>query len=60
MNTISIVLEEASLLELQRVLLDDDAIGALEFLKKHVASRIPRKGTAPCDSSRLNPFLRAR
>jgi hypothetical protein len=60
MNTISIVLEEEALLELQRVLLDDDAIGALEFLKEHVASRIPRKGTAPCDSSRLNPFLRAR
>ena len=57
MNKVIIALDAHALLELQEVLLDEDQAGALDFLKKHVAPRIPRKGTAPCDSSRLNPFL---
>jgi hypothetical protein len=56
-NRITIMLEEEDLLELQRVLIDDDAAGALRFLRQCLAPRIPRQGTAPCDSSRLNPFL---
>ena len=57
MNKLSITLEEDALLELQGVLLDDDPAAALEFLKRHIAPKIPRKGTAACDSSRLNPFI---
>jgi hypothetical protein len=57
MNKVSITLGEDALLELHAVLLDDDPVAALEFLKKHVAPSIPRKGTAACDSSRLNPFI---
>ena len=34
-KAISIVLEDADLLELTRVLLDSDADGALEFLRQH-------------------------
>ena len=30
---------------------------ALEFLETRVASKIPEKGTAPCDPTRLNPYL---
>ena len=56
-NRITLMLDEAELLELQRVLIDDDAAGALRFLRQCLAPRIPRRGTAPCDSSRLNPFL---
>ena len=58
MNTISIHLDERALLDLQEVLLDDDADAALRFVKEHVAPRLPKKGTAPCDSTRLNPFIR--
>lgn len=31
----SLVLEESDAIELMRILLDEDAQGALEFLKKH-------------------------
>jgi hypothetical protein len=55
---IAITLREAELLELQRLLLEGDADGALEFLEKCLAPKLPAKGTAPCDSTRLNPFLR--
>lgn len=57
MDRVMITLEGEGLLELQAVLLDDDPVGALEFVKRHIAPRIPRKGTMPCDSSRLNPFI---
>ncbi len=61
MNKVSVTLEEDALLELHAVLLDDDPVAALEFLKRHIAPKIPRKGSAACDSTRLNPFiLRAR
>ena len=58
MNTISVHLDERALLALQEVLLDDDAEGALRFVKEHIAPRLPKQGTAPCDSTRLNPFIR--
>jgi hypothetical protein len=57
MNKIVIVLDERDLLELQAILLDEDQPAALEFLQTSVAPQIPRKGTAPCDSSRRNPYL---
>lgn len=57
MNKVSVTLEEGALLELHAVLLDDDPEAALEFLKRHIAPRIPRKGSAACDSTRLNPFI---
>jgi hypothetical protein len=57
MNKISIMLEEDALIDLHEVLLDDSADGALAFVKKHIAPQIPAKGTALCDSSRLNPFI---
>ena len=56
-NRVTILLEEADLLELQRVLIDDDADGALHFLRWRLAPQIPRQGAALCDSTRLNPFL---
>ena len=58
LNTISIHLDERALLDLQEVLLDEDPDAALRFVKEHVAPRLPKKGTAPCDSTRLNPFIR--
>ena len=58
MNKVVVTLDERDLLELQAVLLDGDAAGALEFLRTRVAPKIPTKGTARCDSSRLNPYLR--
>jgi hypothetical protein len=57
MNTISVLLDEDALIELHEVLLDDDGARALAFVKRHIAPKIPAKGTAPCDSSRLNPFI---
>lgn len=57
MNKLSVTLDEEALLALQQVLLDGDEAGALEFLKTYVAPGLPRAGTAPCDSTRLNPFL---
>ena len=57
-NTISIHLDERALLDLQEVLLDEDPEAALRFVKEHVAPKVPKKGSAACDSSRLNPFIR--
>lgn len=34
-KTLNLVLEEADILELMRILMDDDADGALAFLKTH-------------------------
>lgn len=56
-NGISILLDDQALLELQEVLLDESPEAALNFVKKHIAPKVPRKGTAACDSSRLNPFI---
>ncbi len=38
-KTMNLVLEEADLMELIRVLMDDDAEGALAFLKQHVKGK---------------------
>ena len=57
MNKVVLTLEAEELLELQRVIIDDDQKGALEFLKTRIGPKIPSKGTASCDSSRNNPYL---
>ncbi len=57
MGNLVVILNEEELLELQAVLMDRDEAGALEFLQARIAPKIPRKGNAPCDSTRLNPFL---
>ncbi len=56
-NKVFITLDEQPLIELHEVLLDESPAAALEFVKRHIAPKVPRKGTAPCDSSRLNPFI---
>ena len=56
-NKIVITLTEKDRIELSAVIVDEDNDGALEFLKTRIAPKIPQKGTAPCDSSRLNPYL---
>jgi hypothetical protein len=57
MHKVVITLTEKDLLELQAVLVDDDPQGALGFLKERIVPKIPEKGTAACDSTRLNPYL---
>lgn len=57
MSKLALTLEDDELLQLQQVLLDDDEAGALHFLRTRIAPKIPAKGTAPCDSSRRNPYL---
>jgi hypothetical protein len=57
LNKVSILLDEQALLELHEVLLDESPEAALGFVRKHIAPKVPRKGTAACDSSRLNPFI---
>lgn len=52
-----VTLEEEDLIELYAILLDGDEAAALDFLKTRIAPRIPTRGSAPCDSSRRNPFL---
>ena len=58
MSRVVITLEENDLLALQEVLIDEDPDSALSFVMEHLVPKIPAKGTAPCDSSRHNPFLR--
>ncbi|MHB9027998.1 MAG: hypothetical protein ACYC9O_04475 [Candidatus Latescibacterota bacterium] len=57
MSKLVLTLEEEDLLDLQQILLDDDAADALHFLKTRIAPKIPAQGTSLCDSSRRNPFL---
>ena len=57
MNKIVLTLEEKDLVQLQAILMDRDEAAALQFLDSRIAPRIPQKGTAPCDSTRLNPYL---
>ncbi|HHN46934.1 MAG TPA: hypothetical protein ENN09_05780 [Planctomycetes bacterium] len=59
-NKIVVTLDEEDLLALQAAVIDDDPKAALEFLKKRLCPRIPKRGSAPCDSSRLNPYLNKR
>ena len=58
MTKIVITLEAEELLELWRVVIDSDQNAALDFLKTRIVPKIPTKGTALCDSSRNNPYLR--
>jgi hypothetical protein len=58
MNNVVIMLKEADLIALWGALIDEDGADALAFLKERVVPQIPRAGTAPCDSTRLNPYLR--
>lgn len=58
MAKVVVTLKDEALLALEQALLDEDETAALEFLREHVEPQIPTSGTAPCDSSRLNPFLR--
>ena len=57
MSKLVVTLEEADLVDLQGILLDDDREAALEFLRTRIAPQIPEKGTDHCDSSRRNPYL---
>ena len=57
MGKITIVLSEEEMVELQEILMDEDEKASLEFIRKRIQPKIPKKGTAPCDSSRINPFL---
>ena len=57
MHKVIITLDESAMLELQSILLDEDEKAALAFLQERVLPQIPKKGKAPCDSSRLNPYL---
>ena len=57
MDKIVLTLNKEEFMELQEILIDEDAEASLKFLQKCIAPRIPVKGTAPCDSSRINPFL---
>ena len=56
-NKIVITLEAKDILALQSILIDEDENEALEFLKNNILPKVPNKGTMPCDSSRLNPYL---
>lgn len=58
MNKIVLTLEAEELVELQRIVIDADQKAALDFLNTRILPKIPTKGTAPCDSSRINPYLR--
>jgi hypothetical protein len=57
MASITITLEEQDLIALQQVILDEDKDEALAFVKNVICAKIPKQGSAPCDSTRLNPFL---
>lgn len=57
MNQLVITLQENDLLSLWAAVVDEDGGAALAFLKERILPQIPAKGVAPCDSTRLNPFL---
>jgi hypothetical protein len=57
MNNVIVTLKEADLIALWGALIDEDGADALAFLKERIVPQIPRAGTAPCDSTRLNPYL---
>jgi hypothetical protein len=39
-KTLSVILEDGELIELSRILLDDDAEAALDFLKRHLKGKV--------------------
>ena len=57
MSKITITFSEEEVVELQEILIDEDAIASLDFIKNRIKPKIPKKGTWMCDSSRTNPFL---
>ena len=57
MTKLVIALEAEDMIELQGILIDRDEKAALRFLEERIAAKLPTKGSAPCDSTRLNPFL---
>ena len=57
MSKLVVTLDEEALLELQTILVDRDEAEALVFLQTRIAPGIPHKGSAPCDSTRRNPYL---
>lgn len=57
MNQVVVTLKEKDLLALWAVVMDEDGAGALAFLNDCIVPQIPQSGTAPCDSTRLNPYL---
>ena len=58
MNPIVIItLNAEALMQLQAVLMDEDPAAALDFIKTRILPQVPKKGTAACDSTRINPYL---
>ena len=57
MGKLVLTLTDDELLELQQIVLDEDESAALGVLKRWLDAKVPQKGSAPCDSSRLNPYL---
>jgi hypothetical protein len=55
--TVVITLDAEAMMHLHEVLIDEDPAAALEFIKARVLPQMPKKGTAPCDSTRINPYL---
>ena len=55
--TVIIKLNAEDMIPLQSILIDEDPADALDFIKTRVLPQIPKKGTAACDSTRLNPYL---
>jgi hypothetical protein len=53
----AIALEEEELLELERIIVDCDAKGALSFLKESVYDKVVRSQQVKKDHSRLNQSL---
>jgi hypothetical protein len=56
-QTVTIKLLETDLLELQRILLDEDTDAALEFLKIVIAQRLPKKDGWSCNSNNFNQYI---
>lgn len=56
-HQVAIVLDEAALVALWQVVVDGDGASAIAFLRDYVLPQVPVRGVAPCDSSRLNPYL---
>jgi len=56
-QSVTIKLTESDLLELQRILLDEDAEAALEFLKCSVENKLPQKDSRVCNSYNKNQYL---
>ena len=58
MNHVVITLKEDDLMALWEAMIDQEGGQALAFLRDRIVPQIPGSGSAPCDSTRLNPYLR--